>query len=53
MTMLPTNVQGTTEVEKRTNEIRFVDGKLEQKWVNVLTGEEFWRRVDSFGKKGK
>ena len=53
MNMLPTNVQGTQEVEKRTAEIRFVDGKLEQKWVNVTTGEEVWRRVESFDKKGR
>lgn len=53
MSLTPTNVQGTTEVMKRTNELRFVNGKLEQKWLNVTTGEEVWRGVDSFDKKGK
>lgn len=53
MTMYPTDVQGAVAVEKPTAELRYVDGKLEQKWINLTTGEEIWRRVPVFDKKGK
>lgn len=47
----PTNVQGTAAPEKATPELRFVDGKLEQKWINVVTGATFWKRVKAFDSK--
>ena len=49
----PSNVFGTTATLRRTTELRFVHGKLEQKWVDVTTGEEVWRPVEVFDKKGK
>ena len=49
----PTNVQGETAIERATPELRFVDGKLEQKWINVLTGAVFWKRVKAYDSKEK
>lgn len=47
----PSNVQGTVSVEKATPELRFVNGKLEQKWINVVTGQIIWKRVKAESKE--
>lgn len=49
----PTNIQGDAATERATPELRFVDGKLEQKWVNIVTGAVFWKRVKAYDSKEK
>jgi hypothetical protein len=51
--MNPTDVNGTVTEQTPTGELRFVDGKLEQLWRNVLTGETVWKIVPAFNTKEK
>lgn len=49
--MTPTDIAGIVQTEIPTPTLRFVDGKLEQLWINKLTGEEVWKRVEKFETK--